>query len=108
MERETYFFRNIDNITELKEKNNKYIHENKKKSKYIIIKTIELEKEEYIEFAKKLHHNYHFLYDYIKDMMIDRNEVWRCIKVKNKDNEDSIIVQNDGYSYPRFVGIENN
>lgn len=107
MNAKTYFFRNINNMKELIEKNNIAINKNKEKLEYLVIETIELENKDYIQFINKLHNNYYFLYDYIEKMKIDENGIWRCIKVMNKETGKSILVQNDGYSYPRFVAIEN-
>lgn len=104
---EAYLFRDIQNIRELKYKTKKKRLNNSIKSKYKIIKTIEIENDTYKNFINDLLHNYKFLYPYISQMKVDKYGIWNCVKIKNKDRKNqTILVMNNGYSYPRFVGLE--
>ncbi|MFK4998696.1 DUF6329 domain-containing protein [Bacillus sp. N9] len=31
-----------------------------------------------------------------------------CIRVVNKDTDDKVLVNSEGYDYPRYTAIENN
>lgn len=101
--KETYFFRDLEDLKSLEIKTNDKIINNKLKSKYIVINTIKLNEREFQEFCYNFKHNYKFLYKYIEQMKIDNTGVWNCIEVEGKDKK--ILVQNNGYSYPRFTGL---
>ena len=100
---ETYFFRDVKDLKSLEIKTNKKIINNQIKNKYDIIKAIKLTEKEFQEFSSNFRHNYKFLYDYIEQMGIDKNGIWRCVQVEGKEKK--ILVQNNGYSYPRFTGL---
>lgn len=97
----TYFFRNIKNIGELEKLSN---DRKIKNEKYVIVRTILLEDNEFDIFVNSLNKNQPFLYEYINEMSIDNNGIWKCILVKSKNK--SILVQNDGYSYCKFTALE--
>ena len=101
--KETYFFRDLENLESLKIKTNKKLTDNLIKDKYYIISTINLNEIEFKRFCSEFRHNYKFLYNYIEQMRIDRNGIWNCIEVKC--GNEKILVQNNGYSYPRFTGL---
>lgn len=103
MIRETYFFRNLENLQTLEMKTKEKIENKKIKSQYEIIDTIELTDKEFGEFSNDFKHNYKFLYKYIDDMKIDSNGVWKCVQIKNGNK--NVLVHNSGYSYPRFTGL---
>ncbi len=100
---ETYFFRNLENLNDLETKTNRKVANNQIKSKYSIIHTIDLNQEEFKMFCLNFKHNYKFLYEYIEEMRIDKDGIWNCVVIKN--GEKRILVQNNGYSYPRFTGL---
>ena len=100
MIRETYFFRNLENLQILETKTKEKIENNKIKSRYEIIDIIELTDK---EFSNNFKHNYKFLYKYIDEMKINSNGIWRCVQIKNGNK--SILAHNSGYSYPRFTGL---
>lgn len=101
--KETYFFRDLENLQNLERKTNIKIINRKIKSKYSVIKTIKLNEKEFKEFSANFKHNYKFLYEYIEQMRIDKDGIWNCIEIEGKDKK--ILVQNNGYSYPRFTGL---
>ncbi len=100
MYKETYFFRNLENLKTLRDKTSDKIKDNKTKSKYNVIATIDLSDEDFNAFCSDFKRNYKFLYDYIDLMKVDKNAIWQCVEINGK-----ILVQNNGYSYPRFTGI---
>ena len=101
--KETYFFRDLDNLEILEIKTNKKIKNSKIKNKYSIIDTVKLDEEEFKKFCSEFKHNYKFLYKYIEKMRIDKNGIWNCVAIECKNKK--ILVQNNGYSYPRFTGL---
>lgn len=101
--KETYFFRDLENLESLEIKTNKKVANNHIKNKYYIIDTIKLTEKEFERFCSEFKHNYRFLYEYIEQMGIDKDGVWNCIEIEYKDKK--ILVQNNGYSYPRFTGL---
>ena len=103
MIRETYFFRNLENLKILEMKTREKVQNNKLKTKYEVIEIIELEDKKFNEFSNNFRHNYEFLYKYIDFMKIDGNGVWKCVQIKN--NNKNILVYNSGFSYPRFTGL---
>lgn len=100
---ETYFFRNLDNLNSLEELTIQKLKKHSIKSKYSIIHTIHLNDEEFKKFCSNFKNNYPFLYEYIEKMKIDKNGIWNCIAIQN--GKKKILVQNSGYSYPRFTGL---
>lgn len=100
---ETYFFRDLENLESLEIKTNKKIENNCVKSKYYIMDTVKLDEIEFEKFCSEFKHNYKFLYNYIEQMKIDKDGIWNCVEIKCKNK--SILVQNNGYSYPRFTGL---
>lgn len=101
--KETYFFRDLQNLESLEIKTKRKLANNQLKNKYYIIDTIKLNKKEFKEFCSEFKHNYKFLYEYIEQMGIDKNGIWKCIEIEG--NGKKILVQNSGYSYPRFTGL---
>ena len=99
----TYFFRDLENLHILEMKTKEKNDEKKIKNKYEIIEKIKLEDDEFKEFCNNFKHNYKFLYKYIELMKVDSNGVWKCVQVQNEEKK--ILVQSNGYSYPRFTGL---
>lgn len=100
---ETYFFRNLEDIKSLEIKTEEKIKNKRAKNKYQIIDTIELEEKEFQKFCLNFKHNYKFLYKYIEEMKVDKDGIWKCVEIES--NNKKILVQNNGYSYPRFTGL---
>lgn len=103
MKKETYFFRDIDNLSVLKHKTEEKLGKSKIMSQYDIIKILELEEDEFKMFCENFKLNYDFLYDYIEEMKIEKGGIWKCVEIRGKNTR--ILVQNNGYSYPRFTGL---
>lgn len=53
--------------------------------------------------------------DFLKDMSwlgledggVDPDGTLRCIRVRNADTLETVLVNNEGYGYPRYTAIEN-
>jgi hypothetical protein len=71
-------------------------------NQYVIEKTIELDQDEYDEFADNLLAYYDFIEENIDKMYVDTNDVWHCILVKARNGIDGICCQAERYSYCRY------
>jgi len=72
---------------------------------YVIEKVIELEQDEYDEFAANLMDHYDFIEENNDLMFVDTADVWHCILVKAKDAADGILVESEGYTYARYAAF---
>lgn len=98
------FGRKVLNLSELKELTKEANKNGAKGTVYEVTKEIELSDEEFSEFEK----------DFCKDQpwitqedggCNEKGEL-RCIRVKNTKTKKSILVDSEGYTYPRYTAIE--
>jgi hypothetical protein len=98
------FGRKVLNLNELKELTKEAKKYGARGTAYEVTKEIELSDEEFKEFEK----------DFCKDQpwitkedggFNEKGEL-RCIRVKNTKTKKSIIVDSEGYTYPRYTAIE--
>jgi len=98
------FGRKICNLQELNELTQAAIKEGKKGQPYIITREVILKDEDFIDFSK----------DFLRDQpwiisedggINDKGEI-KCIRVRNSDTGKKILINTEGYDYPRYVGIE--
>lgn len=98
------FGRKVLNLKELKELTKEAKEDGLRGTAYEVTKEIELSDEEFKEFAK----------DFCKDQpwitkedggCNEKGEL-RCIRVKNTKTKKSILVDSEGYTYPRYTAIE--
>ena len=75
----------------------------KRRSPYVIEKTIELEKMEFEHFANDLFADQGFIKDNIELMYTEKNGVKHCIFVKASGESAGILVESEGYEYPRYA-----
>ncbi|WP_373898840.1 hypothetical protein ACER0A_004745 [Haloimpatiens sp. FM7315] len=98
------FGRKVLNLSELKELIKEAKKDGAKGTAYEVTKEIELSDEEFREFEK----------DFCKDQSWitkedggcnEKGEL-RCIRVKNTKTKKSLLVDSEGYTYPRYTAIE--
>ncbi|WP_346914209.1 DUF6329 domain-containing protein [Clostridium sp.] len=98
------FGRKVLNIKELRELTKEAKEDGVKGTEYQVIKEVKLSDEEFKGFAK----------DFCKDQpwitkedggYNEKGEL-RCIRVKNTKTKKSILVDSEGYTYPRYTAIE--
>ena len=100
---ELYFFRNVNNYKELKEKTCKAYERNSKNiRKAAIVKRIKLEEMEAYYIYNNFKCDNHYIIDNIKIMSV-KNGVWRCLEFASQNK--SILVMADGVPYAKFVAI---
>ncbi len=101
---EALFGRKIADIEELKELTQRALKEGKTGSAYEVTKEIELEDEEFQSFSR----------DFFKDQpwiteedggSNEKGEI-KCIRVKNKGTGEIVLVDSEGYTYPRYTALE--
>jgi hypothetical protein len=71
----------------------------KQRSRYIIEKTIRLEKPAFDNFANDLFADQDFIKDNVELMRVDKNGVRHCILVKENGGGEGILVESEGYEY---------
>jgi hypothetical protein len=71
----------------------------------VIEKVIELEQDEYDDFAANLMDYCDFIEENRDLMYVDTADVWHCILVKAKDTDDGILVESEGYDYARYAAF---
>jgi len=98
------FGRKVLNLKELKALTKEAKVDAVQGTAYEVTKEIELSDDEFKEFTK----------DFVKDQPWIKEEdggcnakgELRCIRVKNSKTKKSILVDSEGYTYPRYTAIE--
>lgn len=94
---------NIDNL----EHNRRQSILDKEGKNVVVEKEIILSNEEFAEFEEDLFEDRQFI-EYNKELMfIDKNGVWHCIMVKSNNMACNygILVEAEGYNYPRYAAF---
>lgn len=97
------FVRKAANLTDLKNAARK----GGKPEPFIIEKILELVPEEYVVFAENLLSDYDFISENLELMHKDKNGVCHCLLIKAKDSRVAILVESEGYAYPRYTALLN-
>ncbi len=98
------FGRKIQDLRELKEFTKKVIKNGNNGESFIIVKEVLLDDKDFQKFTS----------DFLKDQPWiskddgGKNEFGelRCIRVTNKNTVETIIVNTEGYDYPRYTAME--
>lgn len=72
-------------------------------SRFVIEKTIELEKAEFENFANDLFADKDFIKENVELMHVDKNGIRHCILVKARGETGGILVESEGYEYARYA-----
>lgn len=99
------FGRKISNLVELKEITEEALKQGQRGQTYIVTKEVELEDNDFHNFAKNFFNDQPWITE--EDGGVNSNREARCIRVINKDTGEKILVNSEGYSYPRYTAIEN-
>ena len=98
------FGRKILNLKELKEFTNKAKEAGERGICYKVVKEIILNDEKFNEFTKALWKNQTWISE--GDGGCNDKEELKCIRVKNIKTKKSILVDPEGYTYPRYTALE--
>jgi hypothetical protein len=98
------FGRKICNIKELKQLTEQAIKEGRKGQPYTVIREVILKDKDFKDFSN----------DFLKDQpwiskddggINDKGQV-RCIRVTNIETDEKVLINSEGYSYGRYVGLD--
>jgi hypothetical protein len=98
------FARKVCDLAELKELTHQAIKEGKKGQPYTITREVILKDSDFRDFARDFLRDQSWIT--IEDGGINQNGEVRCIRVVNIDTGEKILLNNEGYSYGRYVGLE--
>lgn len=100
---ELYFFRNVSNYDELKEKTVKACRiKSINKRKVEIVKSIRVEEHDAKYCFENIKSDNQYVIDNL-EMMKKEKGIWYCIELLTDDK--SMIVMADGYPYAKFVAV---
>lgn len=98
------FGRKIFNLKELKELTREAEKDGAKGTEYEVTKEIELSDEEFKEFEKDFSRDQPWITK--EDGGYNEKGELKCIRVKNSKTRNRILVDSQGYTYPRYTAIE--
>lgn len=98
------FGRKVLNLKELRELTNLAKEDGFIGTEYEVTKEIELSNEAFEEFANDFCKDQPWITE--EDGGSTKNGAFKCIKVKNMKTKESILVNPEGYTYPRYTAIE--
>ena len=98
------FGRKVLNLKELEEFTKEAKKDGMRGTAYEVIKEIELSDTEFEQFAKELWKDQMWISE--EDGGFNEKGELRCIRVKNTKTNKSILVDSEGYTYPRYTAIE--
>ena len=73
----------------------------------VIEKEIVLTDKELAEFESDLLAEREIIKSNLDLMCVDNNKVWHCIALTSKTADYKILVESEGYKYPRYTAIVN-
>ncbi|HIG0360409.1 TPA: hypothetical protein ACX96Z_001998 [Clostridium sporogenes] len=97
------FGRKVLNLKELKELTKEAKKDGMKGTAYTVTREVKLNDREFKEFAKNLWKDQPWITK--EDGGINEKRELRCIRVKNIKTNKSILVDSEGYTYPRYTAI---
>lgn len=99
------FGRKVSDLNELKELTEQAKKSRQQGQSYIVIKELLLENDDFHSFTNNFFNDQPWITE--EDGGVNENREVRCIRVINQDTGEKILVNNEGYTYARYVGIEN-
>ena len=105
MSHKALFGRKVSNLAELREITEGAIKQGQRGQTYTVTKEVELEDKDFHNFARDFFNDQPWITE--EDGGVNENRDARCIRVINKDTGETVLVNSEGYSYPRYTAIEN-
>ncbi|MFT9597711.1 DUF6329 domain-containing protein [Mesobacillus sp.] len=105
MSHKALFGRKVSNLAELKEITESAIKQGQGGQTYIVTKEVELEDKDFHNFARDFFNDQPWITR--EDGGVNTDREARCIRVINKETGETVLVNSEGYSYPRYTAIEN-
>lgn len=100
-----YIFRNVSRFSELLDKTTWSVVENKRKQSYVVTHEIQLNREEYKYFISNLNRTYDFVKEITSELYFTRQCEYVCALVYCDDKKQGVLVNSQGYTYPKMVAI---
>jgi hypothetical protein len=100
------FGRKVSNLAELKEITEGALKQGHRGQSYCVTKEVLLEDKYFHSFGQDFFNDQPWITK--EDGGVNKNREVRCIRVINKYTGEKVLVNNEGYSYPRYTAIENN
>ncbi|NRT34025.1 hypothetical protein [Clostridium beijerinckii] len=98
------FGNKVLNLNELKGLKKKANEEEIKNIEYQVTKEIELTDKEYKEFIENFSKDQPWITE--DDGGINEKGEFLCIRIRKAKNKKGVLVNSEGYTYPRYVAIE--
>lgn len=98
------FGRKICCLKKLEELTESAIKEGRQGQSYTITREVFLEDENFREFSLDFLEDQSWITP--EDGGMNQNGEVRCIRVLNRDTEEKVLVNSEGYDYPRYTGLE--
>ena len=98
------FGRKICDLEELKQLTHQSIKDGQKGQLYIITREVILKDADFREFAQDFFKDQHWISH--EDGGVSHEGEIRCLRVVNIDTGERVLVNTEGYDYPRYTGLE--
>ena len=98
------FGRKVCDLKELRELTHKAIRDGQKGQPYTISREVILKGKEFRDFAEDFFKDQDWIT--AEDGGINHEGEVRCIRVVNIDTGEKVLVNTEGYSWPRYTGLE--
>lgn len=98
------FGRKISSLKELKELTESAAAKNQKGQSYVVSREVKLSDDQFITFASDFFKAQEFILP--EDGGTSYNGDICCIRVRNEKTGESVLVNSEGYDYPRYTAVE--
>lgn len=105
MTKKALFGRKISNLTVLKEITEEAVKRGQRGQDYCVTKEVFLEDDDFNRFARDFLNDQAWITK--EDGGVNRQREVQCIRVINQDTGEKVLVNCEGYTYPRYTAIEN-
>ena len=98
------FGRKISNLGKLKELTERAIAAGEIGETYTVTREVKLSGEEYGKFARDFFEDQSWIG--LEDGGVNKKREIRCIRVINQETGERVLVNSEGYTYPRYTALE--
>ena len=99
------FGRKVSNLAELKEITEGALKQGQRGESYCVTKEVLLEDNDFHSFANDFFNDQPWITK--EDGGVNQEREVRCIRVINVNTGEKVLVNTEGYTYPRYTAIEN-
>lgn len=102
---EAYFFKNLNNLEELKKKTNSAMVGQLKKQKYIVLQNNVMSQSEFNAFCQSFRSTQNCIKNISYRLTMTQKYEYICISITSNESDFSILVNSSGYSYARIIAM---